>query len=403
MPSRVTERINFGKIKEIIAPPNLIELQTNSYKEFLQAELPPSKRRNLGLQAVFTEVFPIESYDGKSTLDFHSYEIGDPKSDWLECLREGLTYGAPLHVTFLLKEEKGTKEEKVFMGELPLMTPQGTFVINGAERVIVSQLHRSPGLAFEATQHPNGKTLHSFRIIPDRGSWYEAQFDTSDLLYVYLDRKKRRRKFLTTTFFRALSFLDVEGGIGKGKDNGEKTRGTDEEIIKLFYEIEELTVKEAEKLEDLSNRVLIHDAVDEEKGLVVARAFEPLSKAIVKQIAEMGINKIKVVDTSVDEGNMIKCLKKDPAKNEEEALKDIYRRLRPGDPPTAANSRALILRLFFDEKRYDLGRVGRYKINQKLGLKSDGRILTKEDLVAATKYLLRLKKGEGSLDDIDHL
>src|SRR5437868_4544036 len=402
MPSRAIERINFGKIKEIIAPPNLIELQTNSYKEFLQADQPPSKRKNLGLQAVFTEVFPIESYDGKCVLDFHSYEIGEPKVDWLECLREGLTYGAPLYVTFLLKEEKGTKEEKVFMGELPLMTPQGTFVINGAERVIVSQLHRSPGLAFEATQHPNGKILHSFRIIPDRGSWYEAQFDTSDLLYVYLDRKKRRRKFLTTTFFRALSFLD---GESKGKESQDKNRGTDEEILKLFYEIEDLSVKEAEKLEDLPNKVLIQDAMDEEKGLVVARAFEPLSKAVVKQIAELGINKIKVVDTTADEGIVIKCMKKDPAKNEEEALKDIYRRLRPGDPPTAANAKALIKRLFFDPKRYDLGRVGRYKIHQKLGIKNadDSRILTKEDLVAATKYLLRLKKGEGSLDDIDHL
>ncbi|HXU79018.1 MAG TPA: DNA-directed RNA polymerase subunit beta, partial [Methylomirabilota bacterium] len=368
---------------------------------FLQAEVPPSRRKNLGLQAVFTEVFPIESYDGKCVLDFHSYEIGEPKVDWLECLREGLTFGAPLYVTFLLKEEKGTKEEKVFMGELPLMTPQGTFVINGAERVIVSQLHRSPGLAFEATQHPNGKTLHSFRIIPDRGSWYEAQFDTSDLLYVYLDRKKRRRKFLTTTFFRALSFLDAEG---KGKDSQDKNRGTDEEILKLFYEIEEFSVKEAEKREDLPNKVLIEDAVDSDKGLVVARAFEPLSKAVVKQIAELGINKIKVVDTTLDEGIVIKCMKKDPAKNEEEALKDIYRRLRPGDPPTAANARALIKRLFFDAKRYDLGRVGRYKINQKLGIKGgDSRILTKADLVAATKYLLRLKKGEGSLDDIDHL
>src|SRR3954470_8325840 len=254
MPSRATERINFGKIKEIIAPPNLIELQTNSYKEFLQAEIPQSKRKNLGLQAVFTEVFPIESYDGKCVLDFHSYEIGEPKLDWLECLREGLTFGAPLYVTFLLKEEgKGGREEKVFMGELPLMTPQGTFVINGAERVIVSQLHRSPGLAFEASQHPNGKILHSFRIIPDRGSWYEAQFDTSDLLYVYLDRKKRRRKFLTTTFFRALSFLD---GDAKSKDSADKNRGTDEEILKLFYDIEEMGVKEAEKLEDLANKVL---------------------------------------------------------------------------------------------------------------------------------------------------
>src|SRR5690348_16300356 len=277
--SKATERINFGKIKEIIAPPNLIELQTNSYREFLQAEIPQSKRKNLGLQAVFTEVFPIESYDGKCVLDFHSYEIGEPKLDWLECLREGLTFGAPLYVTFLLKEEKGTKEEKVFMGELPLMTPQGTFVINGAERVIVSQLHRSPGLAFEKTIHPNGKELFSFRIIPDRGSWYEAQFDTNDMLYVYLDRKKRRRKFLTTTLFRALSFLDVEGK--ESKKDAEKFRGTDEEILKLFYDVEELTVKEAEKLEDLPNKVLILDAVDEEKGLVVARAFEPLSKAVV--------------------------------------------------------------------------------------------------------------------------
>ena len=386
MPSRSSERINFGKIKEVIAPPNLIELQTDSYREFLQAETAPSKRKVLGLQAVFKEVFPIASYDGKCELDFHSYEIGEPKLDWLECLREGLTYGAPLYVTFLLKEEKSGKEEKVFMGELPLMTPQGTFVINGAERVIVSQLHRSPGLAFEETQHPNGKKLQSFRIIPDRGSWYEAQFDTSDLLYVYLDRKKRRRKFLTTTFFRALGY------------------GSDADILKLFYEIEELTVKEAEKLEDLQNKVLIEDAMDADKGIVVARAFEPLSKAVVKQISEIGITKIRVVDTTVDDGIIIKCMKKDPAKNEEEALKDIYRRLRPGDPPTAANARALIKRLFFDPKRYDLGRVGRYKINQKLGIKGgDSRILTKEDLVAATKYLLRLKRNEGSLDDIDHL
>ena len=404
MPSRSTERINFGKIKEIIAPPNLIELQTNSYKEFLQADLAPSKRKNTGLQAVFTEVFPIESYDGKCVLDFHSYEIGEPKVDWLECLREGLTYGAPLYVTFLLKEEKGTKEEKVFMGELPLMTPQGTFVINGAERVIVSQLHRSPGLAFEATQHPNGKILHSFRIIPDRGSWYEAQFDTSDLLYVYLDRKKRRRKFLTTTLFRALSNIEKADKDKEKDKDAEKRSGSDEEILKLFYDVEEFSVKEAEKRDDLPNKVLVEDAVDSEKGLVVARAFEPLSKAVVKQIAELGITKIKVVDTTLDEGIVIKCMKKDPAKNEEEALKDIYRRLRPGDPPTAANARALIKRLFFDPKRYDLGRVGRYKINQKLGIKGgDSRILTKADLVAATKYLLRLKKGEGSLDDIDHL
>ncbi len=397
MPSKAAERINFGKIKEVIAPPNLIEVQCDSYREFLQAESAPSKRKNLGLQAVFKEVFPIESYDGKTVLDFHSYEIGEPKLDWLECLREGVTFGAPLHVTFLLQEERGTKEEKVFMGELPLMTPQGTFVINGAERVIVSQLHRSPGLAFEASQHANGKMLYSFRIIPDRGSWYEAQFDTSDMLYVYLDRKKRRRKFLTTTFFRALANID-------GNKDDKKT-GSDAEILELFYKVETLSIKEAEALEEIQNKVLVEDAVDEDKGIVVARAFEPLSKATIKQIAELGINKVRVVDTSVDDGIIIKCLKKDPTKNEDEALKDIYRRLRPGDPPTAANAKALLKRLFFDPKRYDLGRVGRYKIQQKLGLKGndDVRILTKQDLVEATRYLLKLKKGEGSLDDIDHL
>ena len=298
-------------------------------------------------------------------------------------------------MTFHLTDEAGTKEEKVFMGELPLMTPQGTFVINGAERVIVSQLHRSPGLAFEASQHPNGKTLHSFRIIPDRGSWFEAQFDTSDMLYVYLDRKKRRRKFLVTTFFRALCFLDET----------KSTTGSDEEILSYFYKIEDISVKAAEKLDDIQNKVLVHDAVDEDTGMIVARAFEPLSKAVVKQIGEIGQSKIKVVDTAIDEGVVIKCIKKDPTKNEEEALKEIYRRLRPGDPPTAANARALIKRLFFDPKRYDLGRVGRYKINQKLGFPDDqeSRILLKEDLIEATKYLLKLKRGEGTMDDIDHL
>jgi DNA-directed RNA polymerase subunit beta len=387
MPSKAAERINFGKIKEVITPPNLIEVQNNSYAEFLQSDIDPKKRENLGLQAVFNEVFPIESYDGKCILDFSHYEIGEPKLDWLECLREGITYGAPLHVSFRLKDEQGTKEEKVFMGELPLITPQGSFVINGAERVIVSQLHRSPGLAFEASQHPNGKTMHSFRIIPDRGSWYEAQFDTNDLLFVYLDRKKRRRKFLTTTFFRALGY------------------GTDADILRLFYEIDEITVKAATGMDDIQNKVLIEDILDLDKGAVVARAFEPMSAAVVREIANMGLKKIKVVDTSVDDGIIIKCLKKDPTTNEEEALKDIYRRLRPGDPPTAANARALLKRLFFDAKRYDLGRVGRYKISQKLNLdaNNESRVLEKEDLVAATKYLLKLKKGEGTLDDIDHL
>src|SRR3954451_4029942 len=380
----MSERIYFGTIKEGIEPPNLIEVQLNSYVDFLQKDVPFSKRKNSGLQAVFKEVFPIESYDEKATLDFSHYEIGEPKLSALECQREGQTYSAPLHVTFQLKEERGTKEEKVYMGEIPLMTPQGTFVINGAERVVVSQLHRSPGIAFESSIHLNGKVLYSFRIIPDRGSWLEVQFDTNDLLYIYLDRRKRRRKFLATTFLRALGY------------------GSDEEIVKLFYKIEKLKLSESIEEDAIATKVLIADVRDGE--ITVARAFEPLTKATIRQVIALGVKDVQVVDTK-DDDTIIKALKKDPAHDEEEALKDIYRRLRPGDPPTIPNARGLLKRLFFDPKKYDLGRVGRYKINQKLGTEAalTERIMTKDDFIAAMKYLVKLRRGEGVLDDIDHL
>ena len=219
-----------------------------------------------------------------------------------------------------------------------------------------------------------------------------------------MDRKKRRRKFLTTTFFRAL-FTLAEAKFDADPKTSPDKLGSDGDILKLFYSIKDVSVKDAEKIEEIQNMVLVEDALDVDRGIVVARAFEPLSKAVVRQIADLGVSKIRVVDTSVDDGIIIKCLKKDPTKNAEEALKDIYRRLRPGDPPTAANAKALIKRLFFDAKRYDLGRVGRYKINQKLNFKDNGedRILRGRDLLEATKYLLRLKKGQGSVDDIDHL
>src|SRR5580693_4355177 len=380
----MSERIYFGKIKEAVEPPNLIEVQLDSYVEFLQKDVSPGRRKNVGLQAVFREVFPIQSYDDKVVLDFVSYDIGEPKMSALECQREGQTFSAPLHVTFQLRDDKGTKEEKVYMGEIPLMTPQGTFVINGAERVVVSQLHRSPGIAFESSIHLNGKVLYSFRIIPDRGSWLEVQFDTNDLLYIYLDRRKRRRKFLATTFLRSIGF------------------GGDGDIIKIFYNIEKLRLKNDLEEEQLSTKILIQDIRDGE--ITVARAFEPLTKATVQQILTLGINEVSVVDTK-DDDTIIKSIKKDPAHDEEEALKDIYRRLRPGDPPTVANARGLLKRLFFDPKKYDLGRVGRYKINQKLGIEVDlaERIMTNADFIAATKYLITLRKGEGILDDIDHL
>src|ERR1700734_1068118 len=380
----MSDRIYFGKIKEAIEPPNLIEVQLNSYVEFLQKDVSPGRRKNVGLQAVFREVFPIQSYDDKVVLDFVSYDIGEPKMSALECQREGQTFSAPLHVTFQLRDDKGTKEEKVYMGEIPLMTPQGTFVINGAERVVVSQLHRSPGIAFESSVHLNGKVLYSFRIIPDRGSWLEVQFDTNDLLYIYLDRRKRRRKFLATTFLRSIGF------------------GGDGDIIKIFYNVEKLNLTRDVEEDELNTRVLIQDVRDGE--ITVARAFEPLTKATIQQILTLGINEVSVVDTK-DDDTIIKSIKKDPAHDEEEALKDIYRRLRPGDPPTVANARGLLKRLFFDPKKYDLGRVGRYKINQKLGIDVNlaERIMTNEDFIAATKYLVRLLHNEGSLDDIDHL
>jgi DNA-directed RNA polymerase subunit beta len=380
----MSERLYFGKFEEVIEPPNLIEVQSRSYEEFMQKEIAPSERTNTGLQAVFHEVFPIKSYDESITLDFISYDIEDPKVTSLDSLRHGETFSAALYVTFRLKDESGSKKERVYMGELPMMTRRGTFIINGAERVIVSQLHRSPGICFETSQHLNGKTLHSFRIIPDRGSWLEVQFDTNDLLYVYLDRRRRRRKFLATTFLRALGY------------------STDREIINEFYTPETLKLNDKLDENELGHKVPFEDIMDGE--LVVAKAYEPLTIGIVRQLIALGHKSVEVIDGREDE-ILIKSLRKDPAHDEDSALKDIYRKLRPGDPPTASNSKALLKRLFFDAKKYDLTRVGRYKINQKLDINvtADTRIMAPEDFLGAVKYILKLKKGDGVIDDIDHL
>ncbi|MDP0499113.1 MAG: DNA-directed RNA polymerase subunit beta [Verrucomicrobiota bacterium JB022] len=383
----MSDRINFGKLKEVISPPNLIQIQANSFKEFLQAELPVAQRQHVGLEAVLREVFPIESYDGRCSLEYVSYNVTPPKMTEMEAIREGVSFSTSLYVKLRLREEEAIKDEEIYMGELPMITERGSFIINGAERVIVSQLHRSPGIAFEVAPHTSGKSLHSFRIIPDRGTWLETQFDQNDLLYVYLDRRRRRRKFLITTLLRAMGY------------------GSDYEILNFFYDIEELNVTEALAMDSVSRLVLVEDLVDAEKGAVLARAFEPLTKTIVRSIEAAGIDTVRVIDTTIDDGAIIRCLKKDPTRNEDEALKDIYKRLRPGEPPTTANARALLKRLFMDPKRYDLGRVGRYKINQKLTLTTDldVRTINVEDIVAATKYLVKLKKGEGVVDDIDHL
>jgi len=384
----MVERTNYGKLKDVIDLPDLIEIQTSSYRDFLQQDIAQNKRKRVGLQAIFKEVFPIESYDGQCVLDFVKYEISEPKLSAIECLREGSSFAAPMYVTFRLQEEKEVREEDVYMGEIPLITEQGTFVINGAERVIVSQLHRSPGICFEQSVHTNGTLLHSFRIIPDRGSWLEVQFDTSDLLYIYLDRKRRRRKFLASTFLRALGF------------------GTDDELLGLYYSFETINTGGKIKDESLANRVIRGDVIDADSQTILARQYDPLTRELLKEMKAAGYKKVDVVDVSWDEGVFLKCVVKDTSRSVDEALKDIYHKLRPGDPPTPSNARQLIKRIFFDPRRYDLGRVGRYKITQKLGRESnvpDCRVLETEDLIESVRYLIGLRRGEGSIDDIDHL
>jgi DNA-directed RNA polymerase subunit beta len=385
----VVERKNFGKLREIIDPPDLIEVQTRSYADFLQRDVPPDKRKNQGLQGVFKEVLPIESYDGRYIIDFVKYELSDPKYDPVGCVYEGQTYAAPLHVTFRLQDGDHVTEDVVYMGEIPLMTDTGAFVVNGAERVVVSQLHRSPGICSEKSTHANGATLYSMRIIPDRGSWIEIQFDTSDLIWVYMDRKRRRRKFLATTFLRALGY------------------GRDEDILELYYDFAEIDSGAKLSEEDYEDKVFKDDIIDLDSKTVLARKYEVLTEAALKQIKAAGIKKVELVDVSWDGGVLLQSLKADPTHSADDALKDIYQKLRPGDPATPSNARQLLRRLFFDARRYDLGRVGRHKINTKLGLDDDigedKRVLDDQDVVEALRYLLNVRRGQESVDDIDHL
>ena len=410
-----TQRLNFGKLQEVIDPPNLIQNQVDSFYDFLQRDVPSSHRKQGGLEAVFREVFPIISYDEKSRLEYVSYSIGESNLSEMDCIDQNCTYSAPLQVKLRLKMElEGQSkpfysEEEIFMGELPIVTERGSFIINGAERVVVSQLHRSPGVSFEESTHTSGKTLHGFRIIPDRGTWIEAQFDQHDLLYIYLDRRRRRRKFLITTFLRAL--LDSEPG---------KDKDSDQKIIELFYDIENLSIDDLLKRDNVSNFVLVEPMFDRTKGQVLAKAFEPLTKTYLRAFHKAGETTLRAIDTSVDDGAIIRCLKKDTTKNKEEALKEIYKKLRPGEPPEKANAEALIKRLFLDPKRYDLAKVGRHMLNLKLGLETplEVRVTTVEDLVAATRKLTDLKRGKSNeekakedagsifdmgIDDIDHL
>ena len=392
MLKRRPDRVSFVKKEEIIDLPNLIEIQIKSYNQFLQADKFPEERENSGLQEVFTEIFPIKSYDEKTVLEYLSYNLGVPKYTPEECIRRGITYNVTLKVRFRLTDETGIKEEEVYMGTIPVMTEKGTFIINGAERVVVSQLHRSPGINYEQERHPKGMMLSAFRMIPYRGSWLEAAFDSNDLIHIYIDRKKRRRKILATTFIRSLGY------------------SSDADIIDEFFTTSNMKVKNESEFSKLVGKILAEDVIDSASGLVYGKAGEKLSTAMLKRIVDAGIHSLKIAQEADENHPIIKMLAKDPTDSYEAALKDFYRKIRPGEPATLSNARSVIMRLFFDPKRYNLGRVGRYKLNRKLGFGcTDEELavvtLRKEDVIGALKYLIRLKAGDenAAVDDIDHL
>ncbi len=386
------KRLGYKEREEIIDLPNLIEVQLKSYNEFLQVDKLPVERANLGLQEVFNEIFPIKTYNDKTILEFLSYTLGEPKYTSEECIRRGITLNVVLKARFRLTDETGIKEEEVYMGTIPIMTEKGTFIINGAERVVVSQLHRSPGIAFEKDRHPKGIDIFSFKVIPYRGSWLEGISDINDFVYIYIDRKKRRRKILATSFIRTLGY------------------STDADILEEFFNTRKVKIRSEEDFAQLVGKILVEDIVDEESGVFFGKAAEKLTTAMLKRMFDSGIKTIRIAEDADENSPIIKMLAKDPTDSYESALKDFYRKIRPGEPATLSNARSLMMRLFFDPRRYNLGRVGRYKLNSKLGFPINDETLenvtlTKEDIIGALKYLMKLKVGDRSayVDDIDHL
>ncbi len=389
------ERKVFGRLQGMAeTPPDLIEIQTKSYQDFLQADVAPQKRADKGLQAIFKEIFPVRSADGRYALDFVSYNLEAPKKSYLQSLMDGESYVRPLKATYRLTDAEDVREEEVFLGDMPVMTPDGAFVINGAERVIVSQLHRSPGISTERQVHANGQPLLSCRIIPDRGNWIEVMFDTNDIMWCFMDQRRRRRKFYATTLLRAFGY------------------GSDEQLMQLFYDFKKLPTGKKYADKDLRLLVMKDDLVDTDSQAVIARRYDPLTPMMMEQIAAAGIVSVEVVDVAVDNGTLIKTLREDAKAgihNEEDALKEVYKRMRPGDPPTASNAKAMLHRMFFELAHYDLGYVGRHKINKKLGLagKVDENLRTLHesgiDVIEAIRLLLKIYVGKEQVDDIDHL
>ena len=399
------ERPALGNIPDLLELPDLIEIQTKSYGDFLQWDVPPDERVVRGLQEVFHEVFPIASPDNLTKLEFVNYSFAPPKYTVQECQERGMTYAASLKALLRLVryEEVGSSselrekimvEQEVFLGELPVMTPTGTFIINGAERVIVSQLHKSPGVSFERKIHQNGKPLLSARVIPYRGAWLEFEYDVSDNLWLTIDR---RSKVLATTFLRSFEIEEAA------------------EIIALFYRTETAAIGRSKikvdgksvEPHELAGRFLAADVVDGETGEILADAASELTETTLDRLMSANVTEFLLInyDDYTRDPSMLWTLAQDRTQTRMDALRDIYSRIRPGDPATDSTCRTFFERMFFDPSRYDFAAVGRYKINRKLGLQvsQETKTLTREDVVATLKYLVRLKGGEGVLDDIDHL
>ncbi|MCK5862255.1 MAG: DNA-directed RNA polymerase subunit beta [Candidatus Hydrogenedentes bacterium] len=399
------ERVSLGTIPDMLELPNLVEIQTKSFADFLQWETPPDERKLRGLQQVFQDLFPIESPNGMTRLEYVSYSLAPPKYTIQECQDRAMTYAASLKALLRLvrleevggsgeRREKMMVEQEVFLGELPIMTPTGTFIINGAERVIVSQMHKSPGVSFERKTHQNGKTLLSARIIPYRGAWLEFEYDLHDCLWLMVDR---RSKLHATVFLKAFGIIDPE------------------EILKLFYTTETVTCGRIRfkieghqvEAEELAGRFVAADVVDSETGEVLADAGEELDISKANRIMASHIREFSIITAKevVSDPSILTTLQQDNCHTEDDALREFYSRSRPGDPATAATCRTFFQRMFSDPARYDFAAVGRYKINRKLGLQidPDNKTLTVEDVVSTMKYLSKLRSGEGVLDDIDHL
>lgn len=385
-------RISFSKIPPATGFPDLLNVQLESWESFLQANVPPHRRKNKGLQQVFLMNFPITDARENFLLEFVEYYVEKPKYTVTECQERGLTYAVPLKAKLRLsqKSEDGksfvnTIEQEVYLGNLPEMTHRGTYIINGAERVVVSQLHRSPGVFFSESVHPNGTPIYSARVIPFRGSWLEFTTDISNVMYVYIDRKK---KFPATTLLRALGY------------------SSDDEILELFNLVEEVDVNKVDTKEYVG-RIICSDVVDKKTGEIFISKDSVLSEELVKKIKKSDIKKIRFlnVEAAGESSIIANTIQKDSARTEEAALNAIYQQLRSGEAPDLDTAKNLIDRLFFNEKRYDLGDVGRYRLNAKLGLNTAASTttLTKQDIVAIIKYLIDLQKGNKAVDDIDHL